>query len=119
MADRRICLVGGAADDDATRAAAHSFGVPVVASTTGEEYSRDPSCTTVFVLETFEGDVFNVLYKSKQPLLGPPALKQLADKNEPLPNNTRPLFNLAMLGVVVCFTGFKNKEDLVSVHRIL
>lgn len=112
--NKRICLIGAAASDAATVATAHTFGVPIVTSETGEEYAQDQSCTTIFVLNSFEGVVFNALYKSKQPLLGVPALQQLASKNEPLPNNTRPLFNLSMSGVVVCFTGFRNKDELVS-----
>lgn len=83
----------------------------------GEEYlNSDSDITTVFVLDSFEGDIFNTLHKAKQLVLGPPALRQLADRKEVLPNNTRPLFNLAMLGVVVCFTGFRNKEDLVRIY---
>lgn len=113
--DKRICLVGTAASDPTTVATAHTFGVPIVTSETGEEFAQDQSCTTVFVLDSFEGAVFNGLYKSKQPLLGTPALQQLASKNEALPNNTRPLFNLSMFGAVVCFTGFRNKDELVSI----
>lgn len=115
LLDKRICLVGATGTDGTIRAAAESFGVPIVTSETGEEYVKDTFCTTVFVLGDFEGDVFNALYKAKQPLLGPTALRQLAEKNESLPVNTRPLFNLAMQGVVVCFTGFRDKNDLVSI----
>lgn len=82
----------------------------------GEEYftSEDSTdITTVFVLDSFEGSFFNDLNKAKKLVLGCPALKQLADRKETLPNNTRPLYNLAMLGVVVCFTGFRVKDDLV------
>lgn len=66
------------------------------------------------MLEKFEGDNYDMLSKSRRPLLGPSALQQLANKGEKLPDyNTRPLYNLAMSGVVVCFTGFRNKDDLV------
>lgn len=106
--------MGNLAKDSNLRAVAEKFDVPVVSSKDGQDFAHDKSCTTIFVLDNFEGDVYNKLYKTKQPLLGPPALRQLAQKNEKLPNNTRPLFNLAMTGVVVCFTGFRNKEELVS-----
>lgn len=112
--DKRICIVGALVQDASTCSAAQAFGVPVVTSETGEEYSKDDLCCTIFVLEKFEGLIFESLYKSKHPLLGPPALQQLSQRNERLPNNTRPLYNLAMSGVVVCFTGFRNKDDLVS-----
>lgn len=106
--------MGSLAKDTSFKAVAEKFDVPVVISKDGQEFAHDQNCTTIFVLDNFEGDVYNKLYKTKQPLLGPPALRQLAQKNEKLPNNTRPLFNLAMTGVVVCFTGFRNKEELVS-----
>lgn len=114
--DKRICLVGSVVQDTTICAAAQSFGVPVLTSATGEEYSKDYSCSTVFVVEKFEGDNYDLLSKSRRPILGPLALQQLANKKGKLPdNNTRPLYNLAMSGVVVCFTGFRNKDDLVSI----
>lgn len=112
--DKRICIVGSLVNDPTTCSAAQGFGVPVLTSETGEEYAKDTSCSTIFVLEKFEGEIFEKLNKSKHPLVGPPALQQLSSRKEKLPNNTRPLFNLAMTGVVVCFTGFRNKNELVS-----
>lgn len=111
--------MGNLIKDPDLRAVAEKFDVPIVSSKDGQDYAHDKSCTTIFVINNFEGDVYNMLYKTKQPLLGPPALTQLAQKNEKLPNNTRPLFNLAMTGVVVCFTGFRNKEELVSTLKFL
>ncbi|XP_017768682.1 PREDICTED: protein ECT2 isoform X2 [Nicrophorus vespilloides] len=110
--DKRICLVGGAANDEAVCGAAQSFGVPIVTSPDGYEYAGDQSCSTIFVLEKFQGPQYDHLCKSRHPLLGMPALRQLAIRKDKLPNNTRPLYTLAMTGVVVCFTGFRNKEDL-------
>jgi len=46
-------------------------------------------------------------------ILGPTALKQYAEKREGLPCNGRPLYNLAMSGLVICFTGFRKKDELV------
>ncbi|KAJ8983138.1 hypothetical protein NQ317_014713 [Molorchus minor] len=117
--DVRICLVGSLANNSTIRSVGETFGVPVLSSENGQEFAQDDSCTTVFVLEIFEGDVYNNLYKSRQPLLGPTALKQLASKKEKLPNNTRPLFNLAMTGVVVCFTGFRNKDELTKLVPLI
>ncbi|KAJ8972508.1 hypothetical protein NQ314_000152 [Rhamnusium bicolor] len=98
--DLRLCLVGNLAKDSNLHSVAETFGVPVVSAEDGQEYAQDDNCSTVFVLESFDGDVYTSLYKSRQPLLGPPALQQLALRKEKLPNNTRPLFNLAMTGVV-------------------
>lgn len=106
-------MIGNLSKDPKIKNIAESFGVPVISSKDGAEYVDD-DIYTVFVLEAFEGDVYNRLYKSRQMLLGPIALQQLANKKESLPHNTRPLYNLAMSGVVVCFTGFRNKDELVS-----
>lgn len=108
--------MGSLAKQAALRKVAESFNVPVVTSDDGRDYAQDDFYSTMFVLENFEGDVYNSLCKQKQSLLGPLALQQLSNKSEPLPDNTRPLFNLSMTGVVVCFTGFRNKSDLVSIN---
>lgn len=116
MADQRICLIGDLAKDNKLRTVAESFGVPVVTSTDAHEYFNDTSCCTYYVIDDFESDLFYTLKKAKKDILGPPALQQLA-KKEPreLPDNkTRPLFNMAMKGVVVCVTGFRNPDELVS-----
>ena len=112
--NRRICLVGNLAENVALRTVAESFRVPVVSSGDGKDCIQEDCYGTIFVLEQFDGDVYSCLCKQKQSLLGPVALQQLANKNESLPDNTRPLFNLSMTGVVVCFTGFRDKNDLVS-----
>jgi hypothetical protein len=117
--NRRICLVGSLAKQAALRKVAESFNVPVVTSDDGRDYAQDDFYSTMFVLENFEGDVYNSLCKQKQSLLGPLALQQLSNKSEPLPDNTRPLFNLSMTGVVVCFTGFRNKSDLASLVPLI
>lgn len=111
--NKRICLIGSLTNDSTLRAVAESFRVPILTSEDGKEYAQDFSFNTMFVLDNFEGDIYNYLYKQKQSVLGPIALQQLANKNEPLPDNTRPLFNLAMTGVVVCITGFRNRDELV------
>lgn len=111
--DKRICLVGRVAEDDAVCRAAHSFGVPILTSETGAEYVSNTTCSTYFIIDDFDGPVFKHLHKSPHRILGPTALQQIADKKEKLPNNTRPLYSMAMSGVVICFTGFRKKEDLV------
>lgn len=62
----------------------------------------------------FEDEPFKTLFRAKQCIVGPTALRQLAHQNRELPDNIRPLYNLSMSGVVVCFTGFRCKDDLVS-----
>lgn len=113
--DRRICLIGGLANDYGLQTVAESFEVPVVHSQDGKQYMDDTACCTYYIIDNFDGSVYNSLCKCRQIILGPPALQQLGRKvPKELPDNTRPLFNLAMRGVVVCFTGFRNKDVLVS-----
>jgi hypothetical protein len=40
-------------------------------------------------------------------------MQQYAERREGLPSNSRPLYNLAMSGLVICFTGFRKKDELV------
>ncbi|CAG9853619.1 unnamed protein product [Phyllotreta striolata] len=117
--DVRICLVGSLASNSEIYTVAQTFGVPVVNSKDGQDFAQDDSCNTVFVVEEFEGSVFNKLCKSKLQLLGPVALKQLSLKKEKLPFNTRPLFNLAMTGIIVCFTGFREKGELAKLVTLI
>ncbi|KAK4880377.1 hypothetical protein RN001_008523 [Aquatica leii] len=110
--DKRICLVGSLITDANTCNAAQTFGVPIVTSQNGLEYIEDRSCKTIYVLDTFNDELYDTLCKHKQSILGPIALQQLSNKREQLPNNTRPLFNLSMSGVILCFTGFRKKSEL-------
>lgn len=107
--------MGSAAENPAVCRAAQSFGIPILTSETGLEYVNDSTCTTYFVLDSFDTPVFKKIPKSPHRILGSVALQQIVERKEKLPNNTRPLYNMAMSGVVVCFTGFRKKEDLVRI----
>lgn len=118
-ADTRICLVGGACSDPAVLQAAQGFGIPVVTSENGEEWQNTESPSTVFVLDEFSGPVFENLHRVGHRLLGTTAVKELSQRNEPLPNNTRPLYSLAMWGLVICFTGFRKKDELARLIQLI
>ncbi|XP_050308871.1 protein ECT2 isoform X4 [Anthonomus grandis grandis] len=118
--DRRICLVGSLARDYRLHTIAELFNVPVVTSSNGLEYVDDTTCSTYYIIDNFQGEIFSGLCKSRQTILGPPALEQLAlEKKKELPDNTRPLYNVAMRGVVVCFTGFRNKDELTKLVPLI
>lgn len=117
--DKRICIVGSVIKDNLVCTAAQLFGVSIVTSETGIEYATDTNCSTIFIIEDFDGDIYDTLYKFKHPVLGPPAIQQLANKNDKLPNNIRPLYTLAMVGVVVCFTGFRDRDNLVGICYLM
>ncbi|GBP31258.1 Protein ECT2 [Eumeta japonica] len=52
-------------------------------------------------------------------VLGPTAVLQLADRDEAAPNNTRPLYSLSMRGAVICFSGFRKKEELMYLINLI
>lgn len=61
----RVCLVGAVAHDKATLAAVHSLKLPLILSETGAEYLTDTSMVTYFVLNQFDGPVYEAIYRSK------------------------------------------------------
>ncbi|XP_026467941.1 protein ECT2-like isoform X2 [Ctenocephalides felis] len=122
-ADVRVCLIGDCASDTAVCAAARVFGYPVV---------TDPQCTAakdgndpqnggciVYVMREFAGEAYEVLHKTRHRIIGPTALCQLADRHLPMPLSSRPLYSLSMSGLVVCFTGFRKKEDLTRLIGLI
>ncbi|XP_049951647.1 protein ECT2 isoform X4 [Schistocerca serialis cubense] len=108
----RICLVGDVRKDSKTTVAAEKFGIPVVESDSGSEFLNDGTCDTVFITNDFSGSAFEAIHRSEQRIMGPTALQECAEKGDTLPHNTRPLYCHAMAGLVVCFTGFRKKDEL-------
>ncbi|XP_058828945.1 protein ECT2 isoform X2 [Topomyia yanbarensis] len=115
----RICLVGSVAHDEDTLAAAQSFKVPIVVSETGAEYVQDTSYVTYFILNQFEGPVYDTIYRSKHRILGPPALQQAVRAGEGLLRNNRPIYNYCMRGVITCFTGIRKKDELTRLVDLI
>ncbi|XP_055533727.1 protein ECT2 isoform X3 [Wyeomyia smithii] len=115
----RICLVGSVAHDKSTLSAAQSFKVPIVLSETGTEYISDSSFVTYFVLEHFEGPVYDAIYRSKHRILGPPALQQAVQAGNGLLRNNRPIYNYCMRGVITCFTGIRKKDELTRLVDLI
>ncbi|XP_049800442.1 protein ECT2 isoform X3 [Schistocerca nitens] len=113
----RICLVGDVRKDSKTTVAAEKFGIPVVESDSGSEFLNDGTCDTVFITNDFSGSVFEAIHRSEQRIMGPTALQECAEKGDTLPHNTRPLYCHAMAGLVVCFTGFRKKDELMC-HKM-
>ncbi|KAH0624163.1 hypothetical protein JD844_007619 [Phrynosoma platyrhinos] len=90
--------------------------VPYITMETVDEYQDSESLEfeTIFVVADFQHSVFNDLYKADCRILGPPVVLQCASKGEPLPFSCRPLYCGSMLNLVLCFTGFRKKEELVK-----
>ncbi|EDW93808.2 protein ECT2 isoform X2 [Drosophila yakuba] len=116
----RICLVGGVGQDADTLQAAESFGLPIVTSDTGLDILGESSeWRTFYVLDDFEGASFEAIHKQKECILGPPALKYAAEMKQTLGQNSRPIYNYAMRGVVTCFTGIRKKDELTKLVNLI
>ena len=48
-------------------------------------------------------------------VVGRPALLDIVSRHIPMPNLARPLYSAAMKDVTMCFTGFRIRQQLVSV----
>ncbi|XP_014245769.1 protein ECT2 isoform X5 [Cimex lectularius] len=115
----RICVIGNLSNDESVLEAARAFNVPVETSLDGSEWIDSAVYCTVFVLEEFSGPVFDRLKERGHRILGPTALKELSKDNASLPDNPRPLYSTSMKGVVVCFTGFRKKEELARLILLI
>lgn len=88
--------------------------IPVTVSENIKEalQSQTDNVEIVFVCEPFEGEDFELLRKEEQRIIGPPIVHACAREDQPLPYNSRPLYCTIMCNHIVCFTGFRKKEEL-------
>ena len=84
----------------------------MIYSEDGSEFVS-PQLDTVFVLYEFSGEVYESLYQKECRILGYPALLEISRQKCPVPDLDRPLFSISMENVVTCFTGFRNREEVV------
>ncbi|XP_026323489.1 protein ECT2 isoform X6 [Hyposmocoma kahamanoa] len=80
---------------------------------------QPPASPSYLVTTPFEGELFDAAHKAKYRVLGPTAVLQLAERDEPPPANTRPLYSLAMRGAVICFSGFRKKDELTYLITLI
>ncbi|XP_065888931.1 protein ECT2-like isoform X2 [Dysidea avara] len=66
----------------------------------------------VFICDKFEGKVFEYLNEKGFRILGPPCVLACALHKKPLPISIRPTFCCTMQDMVICFTGFKDRNHL-------
>ncbi|KAM4887688.1 protein ECT2 isoform 2-T2 [Thomomys bottae] len=78
-----------------------------------------PEFENVFVVPDFQDSVFNNLHKADCRIIGPPVLLSCAQKGLPLPFSCRPLYCTSMMNLVLCFTGFRKKEELVRLVTLV
>ncbi|XP_047735448.1 protein ECT2 [Hyalella azteca] len=122
-ADLRLCLVGQLASDVDTLQAAQKFHLPVVTSENGLEYAADQSHCTYFVVADFESPEYAALHEVTSRILGKPALLDMAITQDgvtpSLVLHTRPVYCHVMRSCIVVFTGFKRKNDVARLLRLI
>ncbi|XP_059197774.1 protein ECT2 isoform X1 [Centropristis striata] len=74
---------------------------------------------TVFVLTDFDSHDYNYLYNRDSRIVGPPVVLHCAAKEEPLQFSCRPLYSTTMLNLSLCFTGFRNKEEMKNLVNLV
>uniref|UniRef100_A0A8C4GKV1 Epithelial cell transforming 2 n=1 Tax=Dicentrarchus labrax TaxID=13489 RepID=A0A8C4GKV1_DICLA len=74
---------------------------------------------TVFVLTDFDSPDYSYLYKRDNRIIGPPVVLHCAAKEEPLQFSCRPLYCTTMLNLSLCFTGFRNKEEMKNLVNLV
>ncbi|XP_044523689.1 protein ECT2 isoform X3 [Gracilinanus agilis] len=114
--ETRVILVQEAGKQEELIRALKEIKVPYLIIESVEEFEDSDSTEfeNVFVVMDFQDAIFNNLYKADCRVLGPPIVLNCAQKGEPLPFSCRPLYCASMLNLVLCFTGFRKKEELVK-----
>ncbi|NWH34031.1 ECT2 protein, partial [Chloropsis hardwickii] len=95
--------------------------MPYIKTDTIEELgdSDSPEFETIFVVPDFQAPIFSNLCKADCRLIGPPVVLRCAQRGEPLPFSCRPLYCTSMLNLVLCFTGFRKKDELVKLVTLV
>ncbi|XP_025961557.2 protein ECT2 isoform X3 [Dromaius novaehollandiae] len=119
--ETRVILVQEAGKREELLKALEEIKVPYIKMDTIEELgdSDSPELETVFVVTDFQDSIFNNLCKADCRVVGPPVVLQCAQKGEPLPFSCRPLYCASMLNLVLCFTGFRKKDELVKLVTLV
>ncbi|KAM9183914.1 protein ECT2 isoform 2-T2 [Mergus octosetaceus] len=119
--ETRVVLVQEAGKHEELLKALEEIKVPYIKTDTIEELgdSDSPEFETVFVVTDFQDSIFNSLCKADCRVVGPPLVLHCARKGEPLPFSCRPLYCASMLNLVLCFTGFRKKDELVKLVTLV
>ncbi|KAF0880779.1 ECT2 protein, partial [Crocuta crocuta] len=119
--ETRVILAQEAGKHEELIKALKEIKVPFVKMESVEEFEslESPEFENVFIVMDFQDSVFNDLYKADQRIIGPPVILNCAQKGEPLPFSCRPLYCTSMTNLVLCFTGFRKKEELVRLVTLV
>nr|XP_006134694.1 protein ECT2 isoform X4 [Pelodiscus sinensis] len=119
--ETRVVLVQEAGKCEELLKALEEIKVPYIKMESIEEFgdSESPEFETVFIVADFQNSLLDNLYKFDGRVLGPPIVLHCAQKGEPLPFSCRPLYCASMLNLVLCFTGFRKKDELVKMVTLV
>ncbi|XP_059393402.1 protein ECT2-like isoform X3 [Carassius carassius] len=97
------------------------INTPYIKTDNVRDFGDGENCEfeTVFVLKDFQAPEYSFLYKNDNRILGPPAVMHCASKGEPLPFSSRPLYSMTMLNLSLCFTGFRKKDEVVTLVNLV
>ncbi|XP_068056406.1 protein ECT2 isoform X5 [Anomalospiza imberbis] len=119
--ETRVVLVQEAGKREELLKALEEIKTPYIKTDTIEELgdSDSPEFETIFVVSDFQAPIFSNLCKADCRVIGPPVVLHCAQKGEPLPFSCRPLYCASMLNLVLCFTGFRKKDELVKLVTLV
>ncbi|XP_019936836.2 protein ECT2 isoform X2 [Paralichthys olivaceus] len=119
--ETRVVLVGEAGRNGALVKALQDINTPCITSDNVKEFGDEDGTDfeTVFVLTDFDCPDYTYLYKRDNRIIGPPVLLRCAAKEEPLQFSCRPLYSTTMLNLSLCFTGFRNKEEMKNLVNLV
>ncbi|RXN22325.1 ECT2 isoform X1 [Labeo rohita] len=119
--ETRVVLVGEAGNMAELEKALQDINTPCIKTDNVRDFGDGENCEfeTVFVLKDFQAPEYSFLYKNDNRILGPPAVMHCASKGEPLPFSSRPLFSMTMLNLSLCFTGFRKKDEVVTLVNLV
>ncbi|KAG7272234.1 hypothetical protein CRUP_009936 [Coryphaenoides rupestris] len=120
--ETRVVLVGDASRNDALVQALKDINKPCITTDSVQEFAMDGESTefeTVFVLTGFDSADYSYLKKCDNRIVGPPVILHCAAKKEPLPFSCRPLYSATMLNLSLCFTGFRDKEEVKNLVNLV
>ncbi|XP_044800616.1 protein ECT2 isoform X7 [Bubalus bubalis] len=119
--ETRVILVQESGKQEELIKALKEIKLPFVKMESVEEFKSldSPEFENVFIVMDFQDSVFNELYKADCRVIGPPVVLNCAEKGEPLPFSCRPLYCTSMMNLVLCFTGFRKKEELARLVTLV
>ncbi|KAI1285925.1 Protein ECT2 [Halotydeus destructor] len=114
----RLCLIGeDITKDEQLKQLIRESKLDIIeCQTTLDDEVKQCDEMTLFVLRDFEGDDFAHLSSSDRFIIGVTALRQHLARNMPLPLPKRPLHNLAMKDLLVCFARTGDMGDDAKVY---